>query len=400
MKWDKNLLLFTMNKKLSLGTLCKTFSGGTPSVKEKSYYINGTIPFIRSGEIHGNKTQLFLTEKGVKHSSAKYITKGDLLIALYGANSGDVAISQIDGVINQAILCIRSSKLNITYLKNLLLLEKDKILRKYLQGGQGNLSAEIIKSLKYNFPPIEEQKRIAEVLATWDEGIENLEKLIALKEKQKRALMQRLLTGKTRLKGFSTPWKKVKLGDVCIPIKRSVGEKRVIPMSLSAGIGFVPQAEKFGKDISGNQYKKYTLLSRGDFTYNKGNSKKYPQGCAYLLKEYNEVAVPNVFISFRLKRNIANNQFFEQFFFENYHGKHLRRVINSGVRNDGLLNLNTPAFYGITVLLPSINEQKAISKIFTSMDEEISLLKNKLEVFRKQKKYLMQQLLTGKKRLA
>ena len=105
-------------------------------------------------------------------------------------------------------------------------------------------------------------------------------------------------------------------------------------------------------------------------------------------------------ICLRLKRNIANNQFFEQFFFENYHGKHLRRVINSGVRNDGLLNLNTPAFYGITVLLPSINEQKAISKIFTSMDEEISLLKNKLEVFRKQKKYLMQQLLTGKKRLA
>ena len=388
-----------MTKKQSLGDLCETFSGGTPSVKDGSCYEGGTIPFIRSGEIHEDNTQLFLTEKGIKHSSAKFVRKGDLLIALYGANSGDVAISQIDGCINQAILCIRSSELNILYLKNLLTIEKEKILRTYLQGGQGNLSAEIIKSLKYNFPPIEEQRRIAEVLSTWDEGIENLEKLIALKEKQKRALMQKLLSGKTRLKGFSKPWKEIKLKDVCIPIKRCVGEKKVIPMSLSAGIGFVPQSEKFGKDISGNQYKKYTLLYRGDFTYNKGNSKKFPQGCIYLLKEYKEVAVPNIFISFRLRENIAINQFFEQFFFANYHGKQLRRVINSGIRNDGLLNLNTPDFYGIKISLPCINEQKAISEIFTCADGEISLLKRKLELLKQQKKYLMQQLLTGKKKI-
>lgn len=185
-------------KETKLGDLCKTFSGGTPSVDKPEYY-NGNIPFIRSGEIHNNKTELFLTDLGLQKSSAKMIKKGDLIVALYGATSGEVDISKIHGAINQALLCIRSDKLNNFYTKNLLLNKKTNILNKYLQGGQGNLSAEIIKSIKFVVPPLVEQEAIADVLTAADNEIALLKQKRELVAQQKKYLMQKLLTGQIRI---------------------------------------------------------------------------------------------------------------------------------------------------------------------------------------------------------
>ena len=110
------------------------FSGGTPLTTKRQYF-NGEIPFIRSGEINSDKTLQFITEEGLKNSSAKMVEAGDLLYALYGATSGEVAISKIKGAINQAILCIRSN-LNNKFLYNYLFLEKENIIKTYLQGGK------------------------------------------------------------------------------------------------------------------------------------------------------------------------------------------------------------------------------------------------------------------------
>lgn len=148
----------------------KTFSGGTPTSTNKDYY-GGDIPFIRSGEIDKSDTELFLTEEGLSRSSAKMVKKGDVLIALYGANSGEVALSKIDGAINQAILCLRSNT-NNPFLYQILGFKKDQITAKYLQGGQGNLSGDIIRSIKLAFPDENEQERIASFL-------ESIDKLIA-----------------------------------------------------------------------------------------------------------------------------------------------------------------------------------------------------------------------------
>src|SRR5690606_1398613 len=91
-----------------LGEISTTFSGGTPKSTNKKFY-QGTIPFIKSGEISQKHTEQFINELALKESSAKLVKKGDLLYARYGATSGQVAISQIDGAINQAVLCIRSN---------------------------------------------------------------------------------------------------------------------------------------------------------------------------------------------------------------------------------------------------------------------------------------------------
>ncbi len=277
-------------------------------------------------------------------------------------------------------------------------------------GGAGRNKTLGQKDLNFLFlpkPELAEQKAIAEILSYWDEGLELIEKLIEAKKLRKKGLMQKLLTGEKRLPGFSKSqaegqqagWEEVTLGSICTVIKKAVGTKKITPMSLSAKKGFVSQAEKFGRDISGKQYSKYTHLTKGCFTYNKGNSKTFPQGCTYLLEDYDEVAVPNVFISFKLDKNKADNKFFQQVFAANMHGKDLIKFINSGVRNDGLLNLNTAWFLRITFTIPpNLEEQQAIAEVLETADEEIRLLEAERDALSDQKKGLMQKLLTGEVR--
>ena len=183
---------------VKLGDICEMFSGGTPSVENRQYYNNGTIPFIKSGEIENDKTEDYITEDGLKNSSAKLVKQGDLLVALYGANSGNVALSKISGAINQAILCIRSSFIDCYYLLILLKFNKDRIIQKYLQGGQGNLSAQIIKSLKFKIPTIEEQKKIVTIISNIDKELKLLEQELEQYKQLKKALSQLLLTGIVR----------------------------------------------------------------------------------------------------------------------------------------------------------------------------------------------------------
>ena len=188
---DKNGNNYPDWEEKRLGDICTTFSGGTPSVTHQEYY-NGEIPFIKSGEIHSDKTEMFITDIGLKNSSAKLVKKGDLLFALYGATSGEVDISKINGAINQAILCVQSDTLNLNYLKELLSYNKNKILCKYLQGGQGNLSADIFKSLKFKFPTKKEQDKISDFLINYDKITNIEEDLLNLYINYKQGLLQQL----------------------------------------------------------------------------------------------------------------------------------------------------------------------------------------------------------------
>ena len=190
---DKAMLAFKVTKwkAVCLGTECAFFSGGTPKSTDSSYY-GGTIPFIRSGEIHGEKTELFLTSDGLKNSSAKMVSKGDLILALYGATSGEIDISKIDGAINQAILCIRPVEINRIFLKYLLEDSKDDILNTYLQGGQGNLSAEIIKSLVVDVPDEQTQQGIVDFLSVIDQRINYSLSCIEKMMKLRGGLVQQL----------------------------------------------------------------------------------------------------------------------------------------------------------------------------------------------------------------
>ncbi len=386
-------------KKKNLRSLAKFFSGGTPLTTKQEFY-NGDIPFIKSGEIYDDKTAQFISEEGLNSSSAKMIEKGDLLFALYGANSGEVAISKMSGAINQAILCIKHNvHCDTIFLYNYLLIQKERIIRTYLQGGQGNLSAEIVKSLSILLPPVPEQKAIAKVLGSMDEAINANNQLIAQKELRKKWLMQNLLTGKKRLKGFIGEWKEVKLGKVFEEIKsvNDGGDSHSV-MTISSKLGLISQKDKFDRVIAGESLKKYTQLRRNDFAYNKGNSKTYPMGCIYQLEEQESALVPFVYICFR-PTEAVDAQFYKHWFLAYGLDRQLKRIITSGARGDGLLNVNKGDFFKLKTVYPNKDEQTAIAQILQAADKELNLLKAKTELLKEQKKGMMQVLLTGKKRL-
>lgn len=171
--------------------IANTFSGGTPAISNKDYY-GGNIPFIRSAEINKNTTQLHLTPDGLKNSSAKFIKKGTLLYALYGATSGEVGIAQIDGAINQAVMAINLKKDNVYFIKTWLIKNKRKIISTYLQGGQGNLSAKIVKHLKLSLPKIEEEKLISITIMKIDSLIKLQQSKIDDLVNLKKYLLQKL----------------------------------------------------------------------------------------------------------------------------------------------------------------------------------------------------------------
>lgn len=183
-----------------LGGVTTSYSGGTPTVGVKEYY-DGQIPFIRSAEINSESTELFISEKGLNVSSARLVSKGDILYALYGATSGEVGRARLEGAINQAILAIKPmDNYDAEYLSQWLRKSKQNIVETYLQGGQGNLSGAIVKELIVDFPSYNEQQIIGQYFANLDRLITLHQRKLDEMKKQKKALMQLLLTGIVRVR--------------------------------------------------------------------------------------------------------------------------------------------------------------------------------------------------------
>ncbi|EGP4763536.1 restriction endonuclease subunit S [Enterococcus faecium] len=176
-----------------LGDITESFSGGTPTAGKSEYY-GGDIPFIRSGEISSELTELFITENGLNNSSAKMVKAGDILYALYGATSGEVSISRINGAINQAILAIRPTKNDNSYLiVQWLRKQKDTIISTYLQGGQGNLSGSIVKDLVITLPQDkEEQNKIGAFFKQLDDTIALHQRKLDLLKETKKGFLQKM----------------------------------------------------------------------------------------------------------------------------------------------------------------------------------------------------------------
>ena len=189
-------------EEINIGSTSKCFSGGTPSRTKDEYY-NGNIPWITSGKLNDryvDSVNEYITELGLQNSSAKIVKNGSILVAMYGATAGKVALNTLDGAtVNQAILALEpKEKSHNLFLFYLLEVEMLKALL-LVQGGQPNLSATIIKAIKIKVPTYIEQQKIAIVLTNADKEIELLEQQLADLQQEKKALMQVLLTGKKRV---------------------------------------------------------------------------------------------------------------------------------------------------------------------------------------------------------
>lgn len=270
-------------------------------------------------------------------------------------------------------------------------LQLEDLSRLRNKGGQPLISQGPISIHKISLPKsLPEQKAIAQVLSTAGAAIHTTEKLIAQKELRKKWLMQQLLTGKKRLKGFDGEWKEMHLGDMFT--ERNETKFFDLPLLSIGQNGVYPQDESVKKDTSNEDKSKYKRICPGDIGY---NTMRMWQGRS-ALSELEGIVSP-AYTVVTPKKN-ADSVFFSYLF-------KVPKMTNLFWRNsqglvDDTLNCKFKDFSIVKVMLPETKEeQSAIAQVLQTADKEISLLKTKAEKLREQKKGLMQVLLTGKVRL-
>ena len=263
-----------------------------------------------------------------------------------------------------------------------------------------SLGKQAIANTYFAVPPLPEQQRIVSVLSLWDTAIAKQTALIEKLTLLKRGLMQQLLTGKKRLKGFSGEWKRIKLGDIAERITRKNEEDNQNVVTISAQRGFVVQTDFFNKSVASETLDNYFLVHKDEFCYNKSYSNGYPMGAIKRLKTFDKAVVTTLYICFALKNETTTSiDFFEQYCESGILNKELVKVANEGGRAHGLLNVTPFDFFNMHMSIPSINEQNAIASVLVNADKEIEIQKQKLAAMQAQKKGLMQVLLTGKKKI-
>ena len=180
------------------------------------------------------------------------------------------------------------------------------------------------------------------------------------------------------------------MGEICSRIQGNDGRMELPILTISAGNGWMKQEDRFSGNIAGKEQKNYTLLKKGELSYNHGNSKLAKYGTVFSLQTYEEALVPRVYHSFKIENGNAN--FIEYYFATKLPDRELGKLISSGARMDGLLNIGYDDFMGISLLLPKTQEQNHIAGYFRIFDRLITLHQRKCEDTKKLKKYMLQKM--------
>ena len=260
------------------------------------------------------------------------------------------------------------------------------------RSGQPGINATEYCSLQIPVPPLAEQRKIAEVLGVWDEAIEKQARLIEKLALRKRGLMQRLLSAKLRLPGFSDPWQKVKFCELFTKSIKTADPLTKYEVLSVTKEGIVAQKSYFNKDIASEDTSKYIV--RGDLAMSGLN---FWMGSCHILTNFNEGIISPAYKVFKVTEH-NNINFIRDFVRSSMFLQALQgcSVIGASIVRR---NLDKEMLYEWTFKIPSLKEQTAIAKVLTAADREIELAKEKHERLRHQKRGLMQQLLTGKKRV-
>ncbi|MEZ9540464.1 restriction endonuclease subunit S [Vibrio sp. 10N.286.48.C11] len=278
-------------------------------------------------------------------------------------------------------------------------------------GSMKNITKGELLGLKVSIPPLPEQRKIAKILSTWDKAIATTEKLIGTSKQQKKALMQQLLTGKKRLrslpkdgaetgKAFEGEWEEVKLSHLFDRMTEKNKGQSTNVVTISAQHGLIRQQEFFKKSVASETLDNYFILRKGQFAYNKSYSNGYPMGAIKRLNRYEDAVVTSLYICFEIKDEAKTSScFMEQYFESGLLNRGLTKVAAEGGRAHGLLNVKPSDFMGLSLIVPTFDEQQKIASVLTAADKDIEVIQAKLAHFKQEKKALMQQLLTGKRRV-
>jgi len=193
-----------------------------------------------------------------------------------------------------------------------------------------------------------------------------------------------------RFKGFTDDWEQRKLGEIAERVQGNDGRMNLPILTISAANGWMSQEDRFSGNIAGKEQSNYTLLHKGELSYNHGNSKLAKYGTVFSLEAYKEALVPRVYHSF--KTTGGNSNFIEYYFATKLLDKELAKLISSGARMDGLLNIGFKEFMGINLKLPLYSEQVKIAEYLRNLDHLITLQQRKCDETKKLKKFMLQKM--------
>ena len=293
-----------------------------------------------------------------------------------------------------------NDRVDIDYLISYFLTKRGTdILEAASPGGAGRnktLGQDRFLKSKITLPPIEEQQKIATILTTQDRVIELKEKRLAEKQRQKKYLMQQLLTGKKRLPGFSEEWKIKPLKKLTEKQKKkNHGFQYRLVLSNSAQHGIVSQDQEFDKEIANEErIDGYYVVIPGAFVYNPRISVTAPCG-PINVNETGETGIMSpLYTVFTISSPQISQDFLKYYFQSSCWYKYVKEVANYGARHDRI-SISDGDFFDMPIPLPTKEEQSYIAEVLSTADHEIDLLQQDIEQEKQKKKALMQLLLTG-----
>ncbi len=263
-----------------------------------------------------------------------------------------------------------------------------------------SINASQLKSFPVLMPSFAEQEKLAAVIGAWDEAIAVAEILFVNRRVQKLFLIRRLFLHQHQRQVAHAAWLFHDFDDVFerVSRKNSAGETNVL--TISGEHGLISQRDYFNKSVASENLSGYTLLRKGEFAYNKSYSAGYPMGAIKPLQKYPAGVVSSLYLCFRIRDDkAADLDFFRHYFEAGMLDEQLTGVAQEGARNHGLLNVGVGDFFKLRLHVPDIEEQRRIARILNTAEAEERSIALQIEALRKEKQALMQQLLTGKRRV-
>ena len=397
----------------NLGDLGSVVRGGSPRPAGDPRFFNGSfIPWltvaaltnISENEMHVSETVGFLTEEGAKHS--RTLEQGTLIIANSGATLGVVKILGVKCCANDGIAAIvnhrNGDKEFVCHYVN----TRTKYLREVVATGNGqpNLNTTLIKNIAIPFPAVAEQRAIATALSDVDALLAKIDQLITKKRDLKQGAMQQLLTGQTRLPGFSGEWEVKPMkslgqtyGGLAGKTKEDFGHgsSKYIPfMNVMTDTVIDPNWLET-VDIAQNEAQ--NLAKKGDLFFNGSSETPEEVGfCSVLLEDIPNLYLNSFCFGFRFNTDAKVSGLFFAYWFRGADGRAAMSVLAQGATR---YNIAKSAFMRLSISQPSQEEQTAIARVLTDMDTELAALEARRDKTRALKQGMMQALLTGRIRL-
>jgi type I restriction enzyme S subunit len=380
-------------------TLTKIGSGVTPRGDKESYVVE-RIPLIRSQNVLWGKLSLqdvaYISAEQHAKMVGSTVQPMDVLLNITGASIGRACVVPLgtpEANVNQHV-CILRPKKDLTpqfLLAQLLSTEGQRQIDLFQAGGnREGLNYDQIRTLKFSLPPLPEQRKIADILSTWDETLETLDALIAAKTRQKQALMQHLLTGKTRVKGAKGKWKKVQLGELAE--NRSDQNKGKLGTELLYGVtkadGVVPMRDH----VKGESFHRCKLLEHDWFAY---NPMRINIGSIARWQGNKTVMVSGDYVVFRCFEDRLSPAYLDQL----RQSWMWQSFVTQGGNGSVRIRIYFSDLAEFTFPCPPLAEQQKIAAILDTADQELTLLRTRRQTLDQQKRGLMQRLLTGKTRV-